>query len=157
MMADNLWRGGLLAHVDCESGTVGRVRRGLGPAAGWVETHPDTGVRLTGMTLPHWPRLVEQVIRAAGLLSGLPLVGWDVAVGPDGPVFIEANTSPSLELLQYASGAPALPPALRREFLDEAARLRRQARDDLADRNRRLRDRIRGRLAQSLGFGRSRD
>ncbi len=156
MPADNLWRGGLLAEIDPDSGRIGRLRDGLGPAAGWLERHPDTGAPLTGITLPHWPRLTRRVTQAAGLLSGLPLVGWDVALGPEGPVFIEANTSPSLDLLQYPARRPVLVPELRQAMLAEAHRLRGLANADRAERKRRLKTRIRTRLTGALGFGRDR-
>ena len=152
MIADNLWRGGMLAAVDVATGEVGRMRGGTGPAAEELRRHPDTGAEIAGTVLPHWPQLIRLTCQAAGLLSGLPLVGWDIAIGTHGPVFIEANTIPSLDLLQYASGTPALPPDLRAEILAEVARLQRQGRADRSERKKRLNAHIRSRLGQSLGF-----
>jgi len=153
MIADNLWRGGLLASVNVKTGEVGRAREGIGPAAGWHATHPDTRKPIAGFALPYWPEAIQLVRQAAEMLSGLPLVGWDIAIGRDGPVFIEANTSPSLDLLQYASQSPALPPALRAEMLAEAGRLRGQMKTDRGARKQQLRGKIRARLAQSMGIG----
>lgn len=107
-MADNIWRGNLVAPVDAETGIVGMARSGLGARAAQVRTHPDTGAALDGLQLPHWPKVLRLTGRAAGLLHMLPLVGWDIAIGPEGPIFVEANTSPSLEAWQGPLGHGAL-------------------------------------------------
>ena len=155
MLADNLWRGGLMAAVDMETGQVGPARAGLGPVARWHEAHPDTGAPLSGLTLPDWEALCALVRDAATLLTGLPLVGWDIALGEHGPIIIEANTVPSLDLLQYGTQAPALPPELRAEMLAEVARLKRQNQANRKARKANLRAKIRGRLARAFGIGRS--
>ncbi len=156
MLADNLWRGGLLAAVDTKTGQVGRAREGTGPMARWHQAHPDTGAALANTTLPDWDDLRELVSDAAALLGGLPLVGWDVALTKTGPIIVEANTVPSLDLLQYGTGAPALPPALRAEMLAEVARLKRQSKTDRAARKANLRAKVRGRLARAFGIGQRR-
>ena len=48
------------------------------------------------------------MLQASGLFYGLPLIGWDVAICPEGPVIVEANTNPLLELPQYLDGTGAL-------------------------------------------------
>ena len=155
LIADNLWRGALLADVDTDNGRVGILHEGTGPGAGRRATHPDTGHKVAGMVLPHWQEVRTLTCDAAGLLSGLPLVGWDVAIGAQGPVFIEANTIPSLDLLQYGAARPALTPDLRAEIEAEAERLRRQGQADRRERKKTLNARIRTRLAKSLRLGRS--
>ncbi len=150
MVADNLWRGAMIGAVNIATGEVGPVRTGLGPAADWCQTHPDTGGRFEGVQVPHWSALVDCVTRASGLLSGLPLVGWDVAISQDGPVIIEANTSPSLDLVQYATQRPALEPALRQEMLAECARLERQHKKTRKEARQRLSAKVRARLHGAL-------
>jgi len=156
MLADNLWRGGLIAAVDVETGKVGRAREGTGPVAHWHEAHPDTAAPLSGITLPDWGALCALVCDASTLLTGLPLVGWDIALGEHGPVIIEANTVPSLDLLQYGTGSPALPPALRAEMMDEVNRLKRQNKANRAARKASLRAKMRTRLSRAFGIGRGR-
>jgi len=154
MVADNLWRGAMIAEVNHETGQIGHVRTGIGPASGRCPTHPDTHQMIEGLAVPHWPDLIACVTTASGLLSGLPLVGWDVAISGAGPVIIEANTSPSLDLLQYASRTPALAPALRDEMLAEHARLQRQQKKSHKQSRQRLNAKIRARLGRALGLGR---
>ena len=153
MVADNLWRGGLIAAVNTETGIVARAREGIGPVARWHQTHPDTGAPLSGLTLPDWDQLRSLVCDASILLSGLPLVGWDIALGPKGPIIIEANTVPSLDLLQYGTNTPALPPTLRAEMRAEVDRLRRQNKTNRKARKANLRAKVRTRLSRALGIG----
>jgi len=45
-----------------------------------------------GRALAGWPAVQEMVVRASDILPGVPVIGWDVLLGPDGPVILEANT-----------------------------------------------------------------
>lgn len=93
--------GNIKCSVDPASGEVERVVQGPGPegfpvyAIGAygrpVEHHPDTGQRLSSLVLPNWERVVAECLRAATSLPGLRYQGWDIALGPHGPVFLECN------------------------------------------------------------------
>lgn len=55
--------------------------------------HPDTGADLS-LTVPFWPAalaLVRKAHQAVPAFARFPLLGWDIAVTPDGPVLIETN------------------------------------------------------------------
>jgi len=108
MVADNTWRGNLIASVDVETGRVGRALAAYSAVAQRHSNHPDTGAAIDGLTLPFWPDLCRVARRAAGLIHVLPLVGWDIAITSGGPMIVEANTSPSLDMLQYVTGNGAL-------------------------------------------------
>jgi hypothetical protein len=103
-LADTPQRGALAARLDPETGEVGQVYTSLGPDGRLVTHHPDTRAPLEGVTLPHWESVVNRTRRAAGLVHQLPLIGWDVAIASGGPVFVEANTSMSLEAYQMLIG-----------------------------------------------------
>jgi hypothetical protein len=147
-MADNMWRGNLMAPVDAQTGRVGGAIDRLGVGATAIGSHPDTGAQLQGRVLPDWTEAVNTVKQAAGLIHVIPLVGWDVALGQQGPIIIEANSSPSLELPQYLSGQGVLAGdtgTLLRQALDQhdaAAKARRRAK---RARRRKL---LRGRLGR---------
>lgn len=100
-IADNLWRGNLIASVDEETGVIGTVRTHTGFDAPVLTHHPETGAALTGAALPDWETLTRLCRHAAMVMRGMPLVGWDVALGRDGPMIVEANSVPSPELTQY--------------------------------------------------------
>jgi len=103
--ADNFYRSGnLLADVDPESGEVGRVIRGIGARLEVFDHNPYTDRRLSGWRLPHFDQLRATVLRGAALFPDVRLQGWDVGIGPDGPVVIEANFGTTFRLSQHASG-----------------------------------------------------
>ncbi|MEM7238097.1 MAG: hypothetical protein AAF501_09785 [Pseudomonadota bacterium] len=67
-----------------------------------------------GKILPGWGEIARQVVRAHSLLEGcVPLVGWDVIFGPQGPMVLEGNTAISLRAFQSVGLAPAGIPQAR--------------------------------------------
>jgi hypothetical protein len=66
----------------------------------YVDRHPVTGFVFKGFEVPMAQEVIELVKKAAAVLPEARYVGWDIAVTPDGPVIIEANYSPSVELYQ---------------------------------------------------------
>ena len=66
------------------------------------------GPEVAGLALPHWAEAIATV-RTAHSTFPAPCValGWDVALTPDGPVLIEANTGISSTLDQTLRGTPA--------------------------------------------------
>ncbi|MCB9678294.1 MAG: hypothetical protein H6737_24545 [Alphaproteobacteria bacterium] len=103
-VADNTWRSGNLAvDVDPANGALGAGWIGSGLTAVEAETHPDTGVPLSG-NLPDWDAAIALVTEATRTLFGIRIVGWDVGFTPDGPVLIEANSDPDFEVSQRLTG-----------------------------------------------------
>ena len=101
--ADNFWRpGNLLAALDAESGSVTRVQQGTGPEQRELESHPDTGGRLLGLTIPDWPALAALALRAATVFPGLRMQAWDIAPTDRGPVLVEVNIGGDFNLPQLA-------------------------------------------------------
>jgi hypothetical protein len=43
-----------------------------------------------------WDEVVAFLDRAARELPTVPYVGWDIAVGPNGPILVEGNWTPGL-------------------------------------------------------------
>lgn len=102
--ADNFATGGIAAPIDMATGRVGRAVRNNGPVYDEYDVHPTTGARIAGTVVSRWTEVVALVLRAHRALPTLPVVGWDVAVGEDGPILVEGNKFPSARLSQVASG-----------------------------------------------------
>lgn len=92
--------GNLVAEVDLESGEIGRMIDGLGPGAHLLDTHPRTGLRLSGLRLPGWTQLLR-VCREAGPVFPLMKVHhWDFALSDRGPVILELNDMGGTQIVQ---------------------------------------------------------
>lgn len=96
--------GNMLGHVDAATGEVLRVHSGVGAAHRTIENHPDTGAAFAGWRLPFWAETLDAVRFAAAGLAGVPVQGWDVAITPEGPSFVEVNHRGDFDLLQQAEG-----------------------------------------------------
>ncbi|MCZ2817343.1 sugar-transfer associated ATP-grasp domain-containing protein [Modestobacter sp. VKM Ac-2984] len=93
-MIDNWGSGGVSIPIDVTTGVMGPgILKG---APGDLTDHPDTGERFAGRQLPLWQETTELCRRAAVLFPGLRFLGWDVVIGPDGPVLLEGNVHWSL-------------------------------------------------------------
>lgn len=130
-VADNFWRpGNVLATLDLETGRIVRAVKGTGLKAEVIETHPDSGVKLTGLQVPEWQRTVALALDAQRLLGSLALIGWDIAPADTGPVIVEPNHTPDFALAQIADG---------RGILDERMKaliaVRKAAQQETAKRN----------------------
>lgn len=65
--------------------------------------HPDTKVALEGIQIPFFQEALNLVNKACEL-SEDRLVGWDVCIGPDGPIIIEGNHNYHIVLQEVAYG-----------------------------------------------------
>ncbi|MDQ1113742.1 hypothetical protein QE418_003190 [Microbacterium testaceum] len=55
------------------------------------ELHPDSGARIADFQLPMIDEVKAFVDRVARVVPQVQYVGWDIVVGPDGPVLVEGN------------------------------------------------------------------
>jgi hypothetical protein len=100
-VVDNLHAGGIAAAVDLESGKLGPASNLGGDCRlGWLDRHPDTGARITGAQLPEWGEVRDFAIRAHKAFGDRVVVGWDIAITPGGPVLVEGNGAPDLDIMQ---------------------------------------------------------
>jgi hypothetical protein len=107
--ADNFAQGGIASVADRDTGTLGEARRVDKQHRTYVyQTHPDTGARIVGFQVPRWQESVRLALEAHQRLGNIPVVGWDVAVLPDGPVLLEGNWNPCVKLLQVVTQTPLL-------------------------------------------------
>ncbi len=91
---DNITAGGLAVPVDIETGRLNKFGY-LGSSENWTilpEEHPDTHTKFEDITIPFFDEVKHLVCRMAALVPELRLLGWDIAIGESGPVFIEGNT-----------------------------------------------------------------
>jgi hypothetical protein len=93
---DNFGAGGISVGIDLATGLFTRGLRPPDPGhhspeVHWLDEHPETGARITGVPVPNWDLVQEGVLRAMRALPGSRYVGWDVVVTPDGMTVLEGN------------------------------------------------------------------
>jgi alpha-L-glutamate ligase-like protein len=90
----NLHQGAVAAGIDLATGrTLGGVHQSR-----VIDHHPDTGERISGLTIPHWSSLLRSAIRLARCLE-MGYLGVDfVLADGEGPIVLEANARPGLAI-----------------------------------------------------------
>lgn len=133
-VADNFWRGNLLAALDPDTGAIRRVIKGSGLSQRELQLHPDTEMPLIGFTVPLWRETREMVLSAARAID-IDLLGWDVAITSEGGVVVEFNNAPDFRLAQMAEHRGMLGPELIEAM--ECGRTRKKQVADATKRGRR--------------------
>jgi hypothetical protein len=88
---DNWNAGGIAVGIDLKTGTArkkGIYKPGYGTG---VEVHPDSGVTLGGFPIPFFKEATELTKKLHSCFYGIHSIGWDIAITPNGPVFVEGN------------------------------------------------------------------
>jgi Sugar-transfer associated ATP-grasp len=98
---DNMHAGGIAAQPDIESGKLSRASDlGMDARIGWHSVHPDTGEQIEGRVLPYWAEAKRLAVEAHRAFSDRVVVGWDIAILEDGPILIEGNGNPDMDIIQ---------------------------------------------------------
>ena len=98
---DNIHAGGLACSVSLENGQLGMASNlGMDARLGWCRDHPTTGARIEGTRLPLWGEVLDLATRAHGAFADRILIGWDIAITDDGPILVEGNRGPDMDLMQ---------------------------------------------------------
>jgi hypothetical protein len=107
IVVDNFHAGGIAAAVDMQTGVLGPATDiGLRPECGWCDFHPATWTRIRERSLPLWDEVISVARTAHKAFAGRVFIGWDIAITDDGPVLIEGNAAPDVDLIQRPHGAP---------------------------------------------------
>ncbi|MFG2819086.1 sugar-transfer associated ATP-grasp domain-containing protein [Kitasatospora sp. NPDC048365] len=106
----NLHQRAIGAAVDLATGRITHALVGKEPTG----HHPDTDEPLIGATVPHWPEVLDAARRCAGA-TGLRYLGADIVVDADrGPLILEVNARPGLQIQNVTGRGLATPAARRR-------------------------------------------
>ena len=91
---DNTGSGGWAASINLGTGRLEKYGyRPFGKSGGQrITEHPLTKTVFEGFEIPDFEKAKELVVKAASIMPGLRLIGWDVGIGISGPVLIEGNS-----------------------------------------------------------------
>jgi hypothetical protein len=91
-LVDNISQGGIHGSIDP---ATGKITGGFSVTArrqSDITEHPDTRVRFPGREIPFWQQVVDLCQKAASVTPFQRFVGWDIAIGKNGPILIEGNS-----------------------------------------------------------------
>jgi hypothetical protein len=101
---DNWATGGVMGRIDMGTGQLGKYfffKPGYG---GKVTAHPDTGVVFENVRIPFSREALDAALRLHRAFYGVHSIGWDIAIGPTGPVFVEGNDNWEINVFQTLEG-----------------------------------------------------
>lgn len=93
---DNASSGGFFVLINLETGCLyPNGKRLMKFGGGQITEHPNSGVTFGGVEIPYFKEACELTLKA---LSYIPdrMIGWDIAITPDGPVIVEGNDNNSM-------------------------------------------------------------
>jgi len=89
----NLHQGALGVGVDIRTGrAIHAIHKGMP-----LTHHPDTGMELLGQVLPCWEEILR-ISRVAAVSVPLKYLGIDLAISSAGPLILEINVRPGIEI-----------------------------------------------------------
>lgn len=98
-IVDNSHAGGCAYEVDLESGKISShsyCANGLE-----TEIHPGTNIMMIGKQIPYWNEVKQLCHDAALQLKDCRFIGWDIAITKHGPLLIEGNHTPDLDMVEF--------------------------------------------------------
>lgn len=98
---DNFHAGGMGTEIDLDTGLL--VRPALDKDLNEYTHHPKSKVKIEGFKVPYFDEVKKMVLEASLESDKILVVGWDVAIGEDGPLIIEGNRRPGFDLVQVSS------------------------------------------------------
>ena len=101
---DNFNSGGMVTPVNEESGIVEQVA--VDKQKNVYEMHPLIGTKIKGFQVPYWNEVLELCKKACKEIPEMGYTGWDVAITPNGPLFIEGNEFPGHDIYQLPEHTP---------------------------------------------------
>lgn len=118
LVTDNESSGGFYIALDIENKALKGVgRQSMSRNGNTFTHHPDSKVKLDGFKIPYITESIELTLLAAKMLP-TRIIGWDIAITQKGPVIIEGNSNPSLNMADIAYGGLCKHPLIK-NILDE--------------------------------------
>ncbi|HOP65770.1 MAG TPA: sugar-transfer associated ATP-grasp domain-containing protein [Bacilli bacterium] len=99
---DNFHQGGMASLVNIETGiiTSDAVDKNLTK----YKYHPLSKKAFKGYKIPYFKETKELVLKAAKVVPEIKVVGWDIAITPNGPTIVEGNRRAGFDIIQVVSG-----------------------------------------------------
>ncbi len=109
---DNTSQGGIAVGFDLETGQLHQYGFYKPQFGLKTELHPNSGIRLSDFSIPMIKEAEQMALHFHSMLKDIHSIGWDIAIGPDGPIFIEGNDNWEINGPQVGNHG------FRKEFLE---------------------------------------
>lgn len=106
-VVDNLAAGGVAVGIDLKTGQLSEFGICKKGGAKRTPSHPDSQIRFANVRIPFVREVVDLAEKLHEKLSSIRVIGWDIAITSDGPVFIEGNDNAEISGLQTVNGGLA--------------------------------------------------
>jgi len=116
-IVDNFHRGGVGVKVNIEKGQL--EGQTINKANERSDITSKTKLKVDSFKIPYWKEIVLMVNAAAKVNDKVNIVGWDVAITEEGPLIIEGNRGPGMDIIQvlYQRGIKRDLEVIRKEIL----------------------------------------
>lgn len=101
---DNFAKGGLACEIDVETGIMKRMTTWNSIKNGkrvFMDSHPDTNKKISGIIIPKWDSIKQQIIDLTKKMPFFDFVAWDIVLLDNNEIaLIETNMKTSLDFFQ---------------------------------------------------------
>ena len=101
---DNTSRGGVAVGVNIETGYLKQYGFFKPQYGTKTDVHPDSKIKFEDFQIPYFEEVKRQAVYFHSMLPQIHSVGWDIAVGPNGPIFVEGNDNWEINGPQSCNG-----------------------------------------------------
>lgn len=98
-IVDNSHSGGISYEIDAVTGII--KSRGWGHSYSGGIIHPNTNICMLGRKIPFWKEVILMCETAAAKIPQVRYIGWDVAINSNGPLLIEGNNTPDIDIMEF--------------------------------------------------------
>lgn len=105
VMVDNTAVGGLICTVGEQTGLLQQLSTG-DLFRRELPQHPDSGIAVTGLVLPHFAAAKQLACDALASFPGMAIAGLDIAITEHGPEVIEINLDNPAQIGTACFGKP---------------------------------------------------
>ena len=117
-IVDNFHQGGVGVKVNTLTGCL--EGNTIDKANNESEYTSVTKVKVDGFKIPYWQEIVKMTCEAAKINENVNIVGWDVGITDNGPVIIEGNRGPGMDIIQvlYKRGVKPDLEKIKKEIIE---------------------------------------
>ena len=103
-IVDNTSQGGLCVGIDFKTNHLKKWGFYKPQFGRKTDRHPDSNIVFADFEIPYLKEAQEKAVYFHSMLPGMQSVGWDIAIGENGPVFIEGNDNWEINGPQICNG-----------------------------------------------------